>query len=107
MEEGRENTRRDVIATLAILALFVALLGGRAVWRKLARHPSAERCAAMLDRYAEQQNRAYERVPSRVDAPRPLGAPDVVRCMRELTDDEVECALEAGYADELERCLPP
>jgi hypothetical protein len=107
MDEGRENARRDVIATLAILALFVALVGGRAVWRRLARHPTAERCAAMLDRYAEQQSRAYERVPSRAAAPRPLDAPDVVRCTRDLTDDEVECALRAGYADELERCLPP
>jgi hypothetical protein len=107
MEAGREDTRRDVIATFAILALFVALVSGRAVWRRLARHPSAERCAAMLDRYAEQQNRAYERVPSRTAAPRALDAPDVVRCTRDLTDDEVECALAAGYADELERCLPP
>lgn len=97
------HARREVVATLAIVGALVALAIGRPVWRRLARHPSRERCAAMLDRYASQVARAYERAPG----PRPVGAIDVARCTRELTDDEVECALRAGYADELERCLPP
>jgi len=99
--------RREVIATLAIVGLFAALALGRPLWRRLARHPTPERCAAMLDRYAEQQARAYERAPARPGATRKRDAADVMRCARELTDDEVECALEAGNADALERCLPP
>lgn len=107
MEGGSGAARRDVIATLAIVGLFAALVAGRPIARRLARHPTPERCAAMLDRYAEQQARAYERVPSQAGAPRPVGAADVLRCTRDLTDAEVECALKAGYVDELERCLPP
>jgi hypothetical protein len=95
-----------VIATLAIVGLFAALVAGRPLVRRFSRHPTPERCAAMLDRYAEQQARAYERTPAPA-APRALDAPDVVRCARDLTEEEVECALKAGYADELERCLPP
>lgn len=59
----------------------------------------------MLDRYAEQQARAYGRIPA-LPPPRALDSPAVVRCTRELTDAEVACALEAGYVDALERCLP-
>jgi hypothetical protein len=99
--------RREVVATLAIVGLFTALVAGRPLSRRLLPHPSAERCAAMLDRHAEQQARAYERVASAPSAPRRLDAPEVLRCTRELTDDEVSCALAAGYADALERCLPP
>jgi hypothetical protein len=101
------STRREVAATLAVVGILLALVGGRPAWRRLLRHPTPERCAAMLDRYAEQQARAYERTPTQPAAPRPLNAPDVVRCTRDLTDDEVECALRAGYVDALERCLPP
>jgi hypothetical protein len=96
--------RRDLWATLAIVGAFAALAAGRPLARRLARHPTPERCAAMLERYAEQVARARERLPSgrRV----PLDAPEVTRCTRDLTDGEVACALAAGWADELERCLP-
>lgn len=99
--------RREVIATLVIVSVFVGLVGARPLWRRAARHPTPERCAAMLDRAAEQQARSYERAPTPAPAPRSLEAADVRKCVRELTDDEVECALKAGYIDELERCLPP
>jgi hypothetical protein len=95
-----------VRATLAIVGVFAALALGRPLVRRWSRHPTPERCVAMLDRYAAQQARAYERVPPRDPAPRAEGSPEVVRCTRELTDDEVTCALASGYADELERCLP-
>jgi len=98
------GSRRDVLATLAIVGAFAALAAGRPLVRRLARHPTPERCAAMLERYAEQEARARSRVPTRAGVP--LDAPDVTRCTRELTDAEVECALKAGWADELERCLP-
>jgi hypothetical protein len=98
------RARREVLATLAIVFFFAALAAGRPLARRLARHPTPQRCAAMLDRYAQQEARARNRAPA--DTHLPLDAPDVVRCTRELTDEEVECALRAGYADELERCLP-
>jgi hypothetical protein len=101
--DARLHARREVIATVVIVGALVALAIGRPVARRLARHPSRERCAAMLDRYAGQVARAYERAPG----PAPVAAVDVGRCTRELTDDEVECALHASYADAIERCLPP
>lgn len=98
------SSRRDVLATLAIVGAGAALVAGRPIVRRLARHPTPERCAAMLERYAEQEARARSRTP--VAARVPLDAPEVARCARELTDDEIACALKSGYADELERCLP-
>jgi hypothetical protein len=95
-----------MVATIAIVGAFVGMVAGRPVWRRFSAHPTAERCAAMLDRYAEQQQRSYERAPGAVAPPHALDAPDVVTCTRELTDDEVTCALAAGYVDALERCLP-
>jgi hypothetical protein len=58
----------------------------------------------MLERYAEQEARARDRLP--VARRVPLDAPEVSRCTRDLTDAEVDCALKSGWADELERCLP-
>ena len=98
--------RRDVKAMLALVAAFALLALGRPLVRRWSLHPTAERCAAMLDRYAEQQARSYERVPTSPAAPRALDAPEVVQCTRELTDAEITCALASGYVDELERCLP-
>jgi hypothetical protein len=92
------------LATAAVTLAVVALVAAGPIARRLARHPTPERCAAMLERYAEQEARARSRVP--VVAPLPLDAPEVVRCTRDLTDEEVGCALAAGYADALERCLP-
>lgn len=111
MDDESRSTRREALATLLIIGAISAAAIGRPIARKLARHPSRERCAAMLDRYAEQTARAYERAPTPRASAAPEAPPsrlaDVARCTRELTDDEVECALKAGYADELERCLPP
>lgn len=93
-----------MVATLAVVGAFAALAAGRPLARRLAQHPTPERCAAMLDRYAEHEARARNRALPRARVP--LDAPDVARCTRELTETEVACALRAGWADELERCLP-
>jgi hypothetical protein len=107
MMDGPAETRRDILATLAIIALLAAVFAGRPVWRRLFyRAPAHDRCAALLDRYAELSARSYERVP-RPAAGLPYLARDVDGCVRSLTEDEVDCALRAGYVDELERCLPP
>lgn len=100
----RGATPAEVIATLAIVGAFAAIAIARPVIRRLSPHPPKERCAAMLDRYAEHQARAANRIPA---SPRlSPDAPEAARCARELTVDEVECAMRANDADQLERCLP-
>jgi hypothetical protein len=99
-----EGPRREVLATLAVVFALVAFAASGPIARRLARHPTPERCAAMLERYAEQEARASRRTPTAQRLP--LDAPDVVRCTRDLTDEEVGCALVATYVDALERCLP-
>ena len=60
----------------------------------------------MLDRYAEQRARAARPEGDRSPEPGPPTAPhppaDLARCARELTMDELGCAMRSGYADELE-----
>jgi hypothetical protein len=102
--EAARARRREVTATLAIVGFFAALAVGNPIARRLARHPTPERCAAMIDRWSEQEARSRSRLPTPPHLA--LDAPDVQHCVSDLTDREVECALSAGYVDELERCLP-
>jgi hypothetical protein len=97
--------RVDVLLTLAIVFGLLGFVAIRPLLRRLAKHPSPEQCAAMLDRYAEQEAQAA--APSRPppDSPPPSPA-QVERCARELTAEEVGCALKANNIDEIERCLP-
>lgn len=97
--------RHDFVAALVIVAALVLTVVGHSVVRRVVRHPSAERCATMFDRYAEQQARAYSRGPPSPAVPHSLDAPDVLRCTQDLVDAEVECALKSGSVDELERCI--
>lgn len=105
--------RIDALATLLILGAFVAAAASRPLLRRLAAHPSRDQCARMLDRYAEEEARAAD--PKRADkggslddAPsRSIEAATLDRCTRDLTAEEVTCALRSGGADELERCLAP
>jgi hypothetical protein len=101
--EAARTGRREVAATVAIVGFFAALALGRPIARRLAQHPTPERCAAMLERWSEQEARSRSRQPSPVHVA--VDAPDVRRCTADLTDAEVDCALKAGYVDELERCL--
>jgi hypothetical protein len=98
------GARRDVLATLAIVGAFAAVAAGHAISRRLAPRPTPDRCAAMLDRYAEQQARAWNRAPPGTHLA--VDAPEVAGCVRDLSSNEVACALGANSADELERCLP-
>jgi hypothetical protein len=98
-------SRADVLTTLTIVGGLLGVVAAAPLRRRLARHPSQEQCAAMLDRYAEQQARAA--APSRPPPSRP--PPDQVlaaRCERDLTAEEVNCAMKANNIDEIERCLP-
>lgn len=104
LSPGSSGALREVLATLALVGAVAALAGGRPLVRRLSRHPTPERCAAMLERYADQEARARSRAPSGARVPRE--SLDVARCAHDLTDNEVTCALASGYADELERCLP-
>ncbi|WP_437672798.1 hypothetical protein [Sorangium sp. So ce131] len=109
----RPATRADVLATLAIVLLVVSVVAGRAALRGLAPRPTAEACSALLERYVELVLRAAtpEPAPSVIAERQALareaaGERGFVRCEAELTQAEVACALQAGNADDLERCLP-
>ena len=105
--------RLEVLATLAIVGAFLAAVAARPILRRMAAHPSREQCARMLDRYAEEEARAAD--PARGEkggsldgAPaRTIAASTLDRCTRDLTEEEVACALRSNGADELERCLAP
>ncbi len=95
--------RREISATLFIVGCLVALGIARPIARRFAHHPTAERCAALLSRWSELEARARNLTNN--DA-RPVEPRSISRCATELTDGEVGCALNAGYVDEIERCLP-
>ena len=107
-------TRGEVIATLAIVGGLAAIIASGPVRRRLADHPSAEECVALLDRYVEHVVRAADpKVPSGDLAARKAQArtlsssdPAFARCTTDLTRKEAECAMGANNADEFERCLP-
>jgi hypothetical protein len=102
--DSAQRGRREVVATVAIVGFFAALAVGRPIARRFAKHPTPERCAAMLERWSEQEARSRNRQPTAEHVT--ADAPDVRRCTADLTEAEVDCALKAGYVDELERCLP-
>ncbi|WP_437315060.1 hypothetical protein [Sorangium sp. So ce385] len=109
----RPATRADVLATLAIVLLVVGVVAGRAALRRLSPRPTAEACAALLDRYVELALRAATPEPAvsevaerKAMARAAAGERGFVRCEADLTQAEVACALQAGNADDLERCLP-
>ncbi|WP_437597827.1 hypothetical protein WMF28_34525 [Sorangium sp. So ce590] len=109
----RLATRADVLATLAIVLLVIGVVAGRAALRRLSARPSPEACAALLDRYVELVLRAAAPEPAASDvaerqamARKAAGERGFVRCEADLTQAEVSCALKAGSADDLERCLP-
>ncbi len=96
-----------MLATLAIVGALGAYVLSRPVVRRFSRHPSPEQCLGMLERYAEQEARSRElQPPSPAPEPLGLGSPQVHACVHDLTAAEVDCALHAGWVDELERCLP-
>ena len=97
--------RADVLLTLAIVFGFVGIIAIRPILRRLSHHPSPEQCAALLDRYGEQELRAAE--PSRPPPDRhPAPPAPIERCVRERTTEEIDCAMRANNSDEIERCLP-
>jgi hypothetical protein len=105
--------RIEVLATLAIVGGFLALVAARPILRRLSPHPPRDQCGKMLDRYAEEEARAADPVRgekgrSLDEAPaRRIPTLTLDRCTRDLTEEEVTCALRSNGADELERCLAP
>jgi len=110
---------REIAATLIIVGLAVGFVTWRAVAHRFADHPSAEECAALLDRYVEhrvwqfgahdEQHRPSARELARSrDEVRARAArdPEFALCAQRITRDEADCAMRAGSADEFERCLP-
>lgn len=95
---------REMLATIAILGALGAFVAARPLARRFAARPTAERCAELIARWTELEARSRERVPAEVQVD--PASRDAMRCARELTKDEVECAMKAGYVDEIERCMP-
>ncbi len=107
-------TRAEVVMTLVIVVLAVGFVLSKPIRRSFSDHPSAETCAALLDRYVEHIVRAIDPKPpaleltSRKTQARMIasGDPKFARCPLYLTQDEAACAMRSGNADEFERCLP-
>jgi hypothetical protein len=108
----RPSSRAEIAATLALLAGLGGFLAYRAVARRLAPHPRPDQCLLLLDRYAEHNLRADDpqASASALDAARRFARaradPTMARCSDELTMSELDCAMKATNADEVERCLP-
>lgn len=107
-------TRGEVLATLAVIGVIVAIAAWDPLSRSLSAHPSADDCAALLERYVEHVAYAVDPSPASSalssrraiarEAAKARGA--FARCERELTRAEVDCAMKATYGDAFERCLP-
>lgn len=100
-------SRAELAAAGAIVVGCVLLIGvGRPLSRRLAARPTAEQCAELFQRRAEQVARAQGK--AKVDGVPVTAPPDAIaRCVRSLTAEDARCALAAGGADEFERCLTP
>ena len=101
-------TRGELGAAAAIVVgcvLLVAVV--RPLSRRFAARPTAEQCAELFQRRAEQVARAQGK--AKGDAAAAVTAsPDAIdRCLRSLTAEDARCALAASGADEFERCLTP
>ena len=104
---------RDSTAALAIVAVVVVLVGLRHAWRIFAPRPSADDCAALVDRYLRDKSR--ERFPdlaeadlerlSRSNEAIDLRPHDVASCREGLTATQVSCGLGAPDVAALERCM--
>lgn len=74
---------------------------------------TAEQCEALLDRYTEllaasegRQTSAEELLRLQREARlRAAADPEFSRCTEEVSKREIECAMRAPTADEIERCL--
>lgn len=114
--DASRASRVEVLATLTVIGIVAGVVVGRDVSRRVGPHPSREQCGALLDRYVEhlvaaeggplptpahtlEERKAQARAKAALD-------PEFARCPVALTQSETTCALGAGSADELERCLP-
>lgn len=103
-----------MLATLAIVCGFLALLIAFWLFRKLSPHPSPAQCEALLERYVTHVAYAIDPKPAASamaerhrlahEAAEKNGA--FAECTDVLTLDELNCGMQAESADALERCLP-
>ena len=111
---GLNAARRDRLVTLIIVGALAAIAVGRPLGRRLAAHPSPERCRELLDRYtnlvAEQAAppEAFAKGEKHPPPPKPVAEndPEIARCARTLTLAEADCAAQATNPDAFERCVP-
>lgn len=114
-DDPRELTARRTPEMVAVLGVVVACVSvlAVAVLRPGEEPAPPEACAEILRRYAEARLRQADPRPSasalaaqRAAAQRRAErSPRFERCPRALLREEAECALGAGDADQIERCL--
>lgn len=117
--EAPRATRLDVVMTLGIVGVVIAIGAWDPIRRRASPHPSEQDCAALLDRYVEhiawtmQPEPPASAVAARKDlakaAARDMNAKAkdaFARCEAGLTRSEFECAMGATSTDAFERCLP-
>jgi hypothetical protein len=115
MDDPRELTARRTPEMVAVLAIVVACVGALAFahFRPGDEPAPPEACAEILRRYADARMRQADPRPtaSALAAQRAAAqrraerSPRFERCPRAMRARDAECALAAGDADQIERCL--
>lgn len=102
-----------MLAAALVIALVVTGAAADRVWRLLAPRATEDECALLVDRYIDQASR--QRLPTadsddiaRAKAEARQGSKfveDRDACIRDLTAEQVRCALRSTNIDDMERCL--
>lgn len=114
-QDPAELQRRHVPEMMGVLAVVVACVGGVALSRFRPGEEMAppDACAEILRRYAEARLRQADPKPSTSALVEQRAAANrraersarFARCPRALPATDAACALAAGDADQIERCL--
>lgn len=97
--------------TLLILIALAAVTCISVVARLLAPKADERACEAMLDSYVAHRLRAAnpevtdDEIARAREQAREIGSRTFAACPRAVTQRQVQCAMEASYADAVERCL--
>lgn len=108
---GVSGARADLFGAVAIILGAAALALAPRLFDRIAAHPSASECDALLARYVELKQRSVsDKVDNKIyeaslEKARRRAGPSFSECTEEVTEDEAECVRKAGSADDFERCL--
>jgi hypothetical protein len=105
------SARADLLGAVAIILITAALAFGPRLQGRIAAHPSASECDALLARYVELKQRSVsEKIDNKsyeasLESARRRAGSSFEECTTQVTLEEAECVRRAGSADEFERCL--